>query len=128
MTWNRYILLVVALLVVGALITPTGGFSSSDLDRNLNLAVASDDEAYLGIQRECRANASQVAITNQFFSGTTLNIDITVNGTTKTINDLAVGSQETKRFDTFDTDDTITIDASGSGLSVRLTRSLPTEC
>lgn len=128
MTWNRYFLLVVALLVVGALTTPTGGFSSSDLDRNVDVAVASDDEAYLGIERKCRGNTSQVTITNRFSSGTTLNIDITVNGTTKTINGLAAGGQETKQFDTFDTDDTITIDASGSGISVHLTRSLPTGC
>lgn len=128
MTWNRYVLLVVALLVVGALIAPTGGFSSSAIDRNIDVAVASDDEAYLGIQRECRDNASQVTITNRFSSGTTLDVNIAVNGTTKTIDDLAAGGQETKQFNTFDTDDTVTIAASGSGTSVHLTRSLPTGC
>jgi len=128
MTWNRSVLLVVALLVVGALIAPTGGVSSSDIDRNVDVAVASDDEAYLGIQRECRDNASQVTITNRFSSGTTLDVNIAVNGTTKTIDDLAAGGQETKQFNTSDTDDTVTIDASGSGSSVRLTRSVPTGC
>jgi alpha-L-arabinofuranosidase len=127
-TWNRYVLLVVALLVVVALIAPTGGVSSSAIDRNVDVAVASDDEAYLGIQRECRDNASQVTITNRFSSGTTLDVNIAVNGTTKTIDDLAAGGQETKQFNTFDTDDTVTIDASGSGISVHLTRSLPTGC
>ena len=128
MTWNRHVLLIIALLVVGVLIVPTSGFSSSDVDRNADVAVASDDEAYLGIQRECRNNASQVAITNRFSSGTTLDIDITVNGTTKTIDDLAPGGQETKQFNTSDTDGTVTIDASGSEISVYLTRSLPAGC
>ena len=128
MTWNRSVLLVVTLLVVVTLIAPTGGVSSSDTGRNVGVAVASDDEAYLGVQRECRDNASQVTITNRFSSGTTLDVDIAVNGTTKTIDDLAAEGQETKQFDTFDTDDTITIDASGSGISVHLTRSLPTGC
>jgi len=128
MTWHRYVFVAVALLAVGALIAPTGGFSSSDIDRNVGVAVAADDEAFLGVQRECRDNASQVAITNRFSSGTTLDIDITVNGTTETIDDLAAGDRETKQFDTSDTDDTVTIDASGSGSSVRLTRSVPTGC
>ena len=128
MTWNRYALVVVALLVVGALIAPTGGFSSSDIGRSVDVAVASDDEAYLGIQRECRDNASQVTITNRFSSGTTLDVNIVVNGTTKTIDDLAAGGQETKQFNTSSTEDTVTVDASGSGISVHLTRSLPTGC
>jgi len=128
MTWNRHVLLIIALLVVGVLIVPTSGFSSSDVDRNADVAVAADDGAYLGIQRECRDNASQVAITNRFSSGTTLDVNVAVNGTTKTIDDLAPGGQETKQFDTSDTDDTVTIDASGSGISVYLTRSLPTGC
>ena len=128
MTWNRSVLLVVALLVVVALIAPTSGISSADIDRNADVAVASDDEAYLGIQRECRDNTSQVTITNRFSAGTTLDINIVVNGTTKTIDGLAAGGQETKRLNTFDTDDTIAIHASGSGVSVHLTRSLPTGC
>ena len=49
MTWNRSVFLAVALLTVGALIAPTGGVSSSDIDQNVDVAVASDDGAYLGI-------------------------------------------------------------------------------
>ena len=128
MTWNRSVLLVVALLVVGALIVPTGGFSFSDIGRSVDVAVASDDGAYLGVQIECRDNASQVTITNRFSAGTTLDIDIVVNGTTETIDGLAAGGQETRRLNTFDTDDTIVIHASGSGVSVHLTRSLPAGC
>jgi hypothetical protein len=94
----------------------------------VDVAVVSDDEAYFGVQRECRGNTSQVNVTNRFSAGTTLDVDITVNGTIETIDDLAAGDQETRQFDTSDTDDTVTIDASGSGVSVHLTRSLPTEC
>ncbi|WP_311172423.1 hypothetical protein [Halobellus ordinarius] len=128
MTWRRYLLLVVALLVAGSLITPTAGFSSAAADRNVDVAVVSDDEAYLGIQRECSDNTLQVTVTNRFSAGTTLDVDIAVNGTTKTIDDLSSGESQSKAFNAFDTNDTATIAASGSGISVHLTRSLPTGC
>ena len=128
MTRNPSVLLVVALLVAGSLIASTTGFSSTIADRDIDVAVVSDDEAYLDIQRGCNNGTLQVTMINRFSSGTTLDINIAVNGTTKTIDDLAAGGQETKQFNTFDTDDTITIDASGSGTSVHLTRSLPTGC
>ena len=128
MTWNRSVLLVVALLVAGSLIAPTTGFSSTVADRDVDVAVVSDDEAYLGIQRGCNNGTLRVTITNRFSSGTTLDINIAVNGTTKTIDDLAAGGQGTRQFNTFDTDDTVTIGASGSGVSVHSTRSLPTGC
>lgn len=125
MTWSRYILLAVALLVAGSLIASTTGFSSATADRNVAVTVVSDDKAYLGVQRECRDNTSQVTITNRFSAGTTLGVSITVNGTVKTIDDLSPGESQSKAFDT---DGTITVHASGSGVSVHLTRSLPTRC
>lgn len=128
MMLNRSFLLVVALLVAGSLIASTTGFSSTDADRNVDVAVVSDDEAYLGIQRECGINTSQVRITNRFSAGTTLDVNIAVNGTTKTIDDLIPGESQSRAFDTFDTNDTITIHASGSVISVHLTRSLPIRC
>jgi hypothetical protein len=128
MIQKRYTILVVALLIAGSLNVPTAGFSSASVDRKISVATASDDDAYLGIKRECRNNASRVIITNRFSSGTSLDIDIVVNGTARTIDDLSAGSREIENFDTFNTSDTMTIDASGSGIAVHLTRSLPRGC
>ncbi len=128
MTWRRYFLLVVALLVAGSLVVPATAFSSVAADRNVDVAVVSDDEAYLGIQRECSDNTLQVTVTNRFSAGTTLDVNITINGTSKTIDDLTAGESQSKAFDSFGTNDTATIAASGSGISVHLTRPLPTRC
>lgn len=128
MTWIRYGLLAVALLVAGSLVASTGGVSSTALDRGIDVAVVSDDEAYLGVQRECSNSTLRVTITNQYASSTTLDVDVAVNGTTEAIDDLEAGESRTTTFEAYATDDTITIDASGSGVSVRLARSIPSGC
>lgn len=128
MTWSRYGLIAVALIVAGTLVAPTSGINASALDRSVRGDVVSDAEAYLGIQRACSDGTLQTTITNQLGSETTLDVDITVNGTTKTITDLVAGESQTREFDTFDPDDTITIDASGSWIAIHVTRSLPDEC
>jgi hypothetical protein len=122
------VFLVVALTVAGSLIASTTGFSSATADRNVNVAVVADDESYLKIERGCSENTLEVTITNQFSAGTIMDVDIAVNGTTKTIDGLAFGESQSKAFDSFETDDTIATDAPGSEISVRLTRSLPAGC
>jgi hypothetical protein len=128
MTVSRLALVTAVLLAVGLLIAPTGGFSSSVTDRSVGVSVSPDHEAYLGVQSACTNNTLQVSLTNRFPSGTALDIEIAVNETLKSINRLPTGARETKQFDTFSASDTVTIDASGSGTSVQLTRSLPTGC
>lgn len=125
---SRVAFITAVLLAVGLLIASTGGISSSGADRTVGVSVSPDDEAYLGIQSACTNSTLQVSLTNRFPSGTTLAIDIAVNETLKTINDLSAGVRETTQFDTFSTGDTITVEASGSESSVQLTRSLPTGC
>lgn len=128
MTWNRYVLGVVALLVAGSLMISTSGFSTAAADRNVDAVVVPDDRAYLAIERKCSGGALQVIVTNRFSGGEALDVNIIVNGTSKTIDSLAAGHQGTKRFETFDIGDRIRIDASGSEISVQLTRPLPTGC
>jgi hypothetical protein len=128
MTWERYVALVVALLVAGSLITSTTGFSSADATRNVDVAVVSDEEAYLAIQLECHEGTGQAVIVNRFPAGTTLTVDIETGGTVETIAYLPPGESRSRSFDTVERDRTITIHASGSGVAVRLTRSLPTGC
>lgn len=128
MTWHRYVPLVVALLVAGSLTASTTGFSSTAADRNVDVAVVSDEEAYLGIQLECREETGQAVIVNRFPAGTTLAVDIEIGGTVETIAYLPPGESRSRTFDTFEGDQTIAIHASGSGVTVRLRRSLPTGC
>lgn len=128
MTGKRYILVVVALFIGGSLVVSTTGFSHVTTDRSVEASVAADDEAYLSIQRECGNSTLRVAITNRFSTGATLNVSITIDGTTKTINELTAGESRGETFDTFDTGDTITVDASGSGVVINLTRPLPMGC
>lgn len=124
----RYGLLVVVLLLSWSLVAPTGGISTTSVNRGVDGSVASDDDAYLGVQLECQNGMLLVTITNQFPAETVLGVDITVNGTTKSIDDLEVGESQMKEFQAFDTGDTVTVTASGSGISAQLTRPLPTEC
>lgn len=128
MTPTRYLLVVVAVLVAGSLVVPTMGFSSASTVRNVDVAVVSDDDAYLTVERDCSNGTVRVTVTNRFPTKTTADLDITVNGTTRTVDGLAPGDRETRRFDTYATDDTITITVSGPGVSARLTRSVPARC
>jgi hypothetical protein len=128
MATERRFPLLIALLLAGSLVAPTTGFSSAAADRNVDVAIVSDDEAYLGVQRECTNSTLQVTVTNRFAAGTTLNVAIVVNGTTKTIDGLRPGESQRKAFDTFGADDPISIRASSSGVSVRVARSPPSGC
>lgn len=128
MRGSRVVVLVAALLLVGVFIVPTGGFSSVESSRGIGVVVVSDDAAYLGIERDCSNGTLYVVITNRVLSRTSLEIDIAVNGTTKTIDGLAPGQSQTTRFATFNTDGTITIEASGPGVAIHLRRPLPAGC
>lgn len=122
----RRLLLVVAVVLAGSLVVPTMGFSSVAADRSIEVAVVPDDSAYLGVQRTCNNSTVRVGVTNRLPTGTTL--DVAVGGTTEPIDGLAPGESQNRTFDSFDADDRITVDASGSGVSVRLTRPLPAGC
>lgn len=124
----RRLLLVVAVVVAGSLAVPTAGFSSVAADRSIEVAVVPDDSAYLGVQRTCNNSTVRVGVANRLPTGTTLDVDVAVGGTTEPIDGLAPGESQNRTFDSFDADDRITVDASGSGVSVRLTRPLPAGC
>ena len=124
----RRLLLVVAVVAAGSLLVPTAGFSSVAADRSVEVAVAPDDSAYLGVQRTCNNSTVRVGVANRLPTGTALDVDVAVGGTTRTIGGLAPGESRNRTFDSVDADDRITVDASGSGVSVRLTRPLPAGC
>jgi hypothetical protein len=124
----RRLLLVVAVVAAGSLVAPTAGFSSMAADRSVEVAVAPDDSAYLGVQRTCNNSTVRVGVANRLPTGTALDVDVAVGGTTRTIGGLAPGESRNRTFESVDADDRIAVDASGSGVSVRLTRPLPAGC
>lgn len=128
MIWTRYVPLVVVLFLSWSLVASTGGVSSASLNRGIDGTVVSDEEAYLGVEQECHNETLRVMIINQFSAGTVITVNVTVNGTTKTIDDLAVGESRMTVFEAVNTGNTVRISASGQWTSVRLTRTLPTRC
>ena len=128
MAWRRVAFLLVVVLVSLSVSVPTEGISSTSLDRTVRGAVVPDGEAYLGIQRDCHNGTLTVAIANQFPVRTTLQVDLTVNGTTKTIPDLRAGQTRTRRFAVAGTGDTVSIATTGAVVSVRTTRPVPAGC
>jgi hypothetical protein len=69
-----------------------------------------------------------VSVANRVPTGTALDVDVAVGGTTKPIDGLAPGESWNRTFESVDADDRIAVDASGSGISIRLTRPLPPGC
>jgi hypothetical protein len=124
----RRLLLVVAVVAAGSLVAPTTGFSTMAADRSVEVVVAPDDSAYLGVGRECNNSTVQVSVANRVPTGTALDVDVSVGGTTKTIGDLAPGESRNETFESVEADERIAVDASGSGISIRLTRPLPAGC
>lgn len=124
MIWRRTVLLGAMVFLIVVLLTPTGGFNTTAADRTVTISVVSDETAYLSVERECNNDTMAVKITNRFPAGTVVDIHITANETSKTINSLTPGTSRTK---TFETVDTVTVTASSSEESVHLTRP-PTAC
>lgn len=131
---HRRNLLLLASLVVGvALVTSTGGVSSMTVDRGVHARVVEDQYALLGFEQNATNTTNdvtdlEVAITNQFPSGTDLTVvEVTVNGTTVDLaesDSLEPGESATHTFATVPCDDTIAVDASGNAVRVYLDRSV----
>lgn len=116
---HRAVLLGAALFLTVVLLTPTGAYSTSATDRNVAISVVADENAYLSTEWECNADTMEVRITNGFSPSTVLDIQITVNGTSKTIDSLGAGASQTKTFETIDT---VTVSATSSEASIYMTR------
>jgi len=119
MIWRRVVVIGAILCLMVVLLVPTGGFNTTSADRTVAISVVSDETAYLSVERQCNNETMAVRITNRFPASTVVDIYITANETTKTIDNLSPQMSQTK---TFETVDTVTITASSSEASVHLTR------
>lgn len=126
-------LAVVCLVVASlALAVGAGGFSSAAADRSIEVAVVSDEEAFLGFEQTLsNTNTTtgttdvEVTITNQFAPGTTLEtIEVTVDGRTARLGPLHSGEKATEHFTDVDCGSTIHVDASDSDVEVDFNREI----
>ena len=88
MSRRRYLSLAVALLAATALVTGTGGFSTTAADRGVSVEVAEDSNAYLGLEQtqHSRENLTATVNATQPDNGTD------ADGVNETLND---GENET---------------------------------
>ena len=85
----------------GALGVGTGAFSSVDAERDVEVSVVEDDEAYLGLEVETRTvtvgqSTDVVEITNRFADTDTLSLDVSVEDTSDTVDEVAVADSGQK--------------------------------
>jgi hypothetical protein len=128
MTAARYALLVAGVLVVASIIVPTAGISSASLERTATGEVVTDDEAYLGIERNCHNGSVRVTVRNRLPGDQPLTVDLTANGSHHTVDHLGVGDSETVSFSAVGPDDSIVIEATGTNVAIHVTRPPPPGC
>lgn len=141
---TRHASLALAVVVLVAFTVGTGGFSSATVERGVTIAVADDEQAYLGIApvnvTVTSGNETRLfTLTNRF--GTNLTIDAQVNDTSENMNVAAVdmpnrlgGGVSGPVNATVACDEnatgtvTVRIDASGAGVEVTMERRVTVEC
>jgi hypothetical protein len=125
-----------ALLLVGvavlAVTVGTGGYTTTSAERGVNVAVADDEHAMIGVEQTVATGNGttelRVTVTNQFPSRVALSaasvrvggrtVGLTASGT------LGPGEAATATFENVTCGETIAIAAEGNGADVRLTRSV----
>jgi hypothetical protein len=144
---SRRVALVVAALAVTALATGTFGFTGVDAERGLSVAVADDDEAFLGLEPGPLDHCGEqrlVTVTNRFEAAVT--VDVSVVGTSDVrvgavgTPDGAVGPGESAHVsvrlqpdeetatDGGDGTVTVRIHAAGEGVESAMTRTYAVQC
>jgi hypothetical protein len=127
MNYRRYLPLLVALLLGSTLVMSSGGFSSLTADRDVELEVADNENAYLKFEQsptntENGTTDLEVTVTNQFPSGTSLSVvAVTINGETQYLVDsgqLESGASAMETFRSVTCGARITVEASNDDVEV----------
>jgi hypothetical protein len=131
MSRHRSLVLAVAVVVLLATVSGTGGFSSAEADRSVDVAIANDDSAFVGFEQATeetnRTVNLTVAVTNQLPSDTGLSsVSVTVGGESQDIGPLGAGERDEAEFRDIDCDSSTAVDASGADVSVQFSRDV--EC
>jgi hypothetical protein len=126
-------LVLAAALVVLATTAGTSAFSAASLDRSVQIGVADDDDAYLGVDvTGTTTNGTttvDVSVANRFPSGTALTtVTATVDGDTITLTpsdgSLDTGENTDATIGGVTCSNTVTVHASGDGVTVTLERAI----
>jgi len=135
---RRRLAVVLAAVATLALVAGAGGFTSASLQRGLQVAVADDDSAFLGVASATSSCELSVTITNRF-EGTALpvTVSVDVSGDVRAVDPertriVPSGESRTFAFELTPTEDaargdgpetaTFDVDADGDGVAVDLTR------
>lgn len=142
------LLAVVSVVVSVGLLTPqTGAFTSATADRSVSVSVVDDEDAYLGIQRSPVSLAGNrevvlLTVTNRFQRALDLTVRVTERnpGVAPTVTAVdgpaalapggaaPVTASVTCVDSTASGRPTVTLNASGEGVSVMATRSVAVDC
>jgi hypothetical protein len=151
---RRSLIALAAALLALTLVSGTGGFSSVAADRSVDVAVANDDEALVGIEKShidrCGANQVALTVTNRLGSdlhtveATVLAASSDVRATvmdtpeglgvgdngeiTVRVNPATPANEDAGNGDAVDGTVDIRLTVKGDGTRVTLTRSVPVEC
>lgn len=110
----------------------TGAVSSMSAERGMNVDVVEDERAYLGVDIETttteNGTAVNVTVSNQFPSGTTLDVTVSHEGVTLYPGNHSLESGETRwaTFENATCGETVRITASAGSVTVELERDV--EC
>jgi len=131
MSRHRSLVLAAAVVVLLATVSGTGGFSSAEADRSMDVSIANDDSAFVGFEQTTEETNQTVnltvAVTNQLPSGTTLStVSVTVGSESQDAGPLDTGERNEAEFHDIDCDSSIAVDASAASVSVQFSRDV--EC
>lgn len=130
---RKQLVLIAALVVAATLVTSSGGVSSIEASRNIQVAVVEDSSAFLGVNQTLSNTTNEttdltLTVRNRFSSGTDLTmVSVTVGDETVYLaqnGSIDPGEQATANFDSVTCPGSVTVKASGSGVSIWLTRSV----
>lgn len=116
--WTRVgsaAVLLAAVLAVGA----TGSFSAVEADRDVSVAVAEDERAYLGVETDVEGCNATVTVTNRFATSVST-VSLDVGNDSATIDDLEPGEAERRGLRLDAAADSHKIDVTATGTDVRV--------
>jgi len=133
MNTRRRLLLLVTVAATITLVSSSSAFTSSTVDRHVQVQTAEDSAAFVGFEQNT-SNSSDgttdltVTIRNQFPGDTTLSaVDVHVgedNADLAADGPIPSGGTETVTFDNVSCEGDIEVEAAGTGLEVRFVRSV----
>ncbi|MDR5674019.1 hypothetical protein RH858_12780 [Halalkaliarchaeum sp. AArc-GB] len=133
MNRRRWMLLSVILVLGLSLASATAGFSATAAERSVTVDIADDQTAFLGFEQTTNATANEtteleITVRNQFAPGIALSeVSVTIGNSSVSLLDdgpLYPGEETSQTFSAVSCDATLSVEASGSGVSVQLERSV----